>query len=513
MTRLRAAIALAEHGDENRALAEAHELLTEHPDFAPAWKFQAALLEDLGQREQAAASYQTALKLAPGDPELMLKVGIDDLVSGENAEAIRLFNRRLKLLPQDGDTLFYLAQAYHRNGDSDLALKTIQQCLKADPANPAVWQKYGELLCSSGDNENALHWLEKAQHADPSLDRLDFDLAVVRYRSMDLTPALAYASKAAQEHPNDVNALALLAAIDVILARWQDAEPIFQTILSARSEDAASELGLGHCELELKEYQQAADTLERVIQQDPTQILAHFYLSRAYSALGRTADAQHEAELHRRMLEQASTAAPAGDESRQDAVWNQARQELSEDHETQALELFRSSAKGPYATPGGPYVFVGALYLNLGRSDDASRALHQALQLEPGVRGAHTYLGMLALEQDDLEAAEREFKAELARDPNDQAATAQLGDVRYLQGRWAEAADLLSRSHTTAPGLLYLLADAYFRLGNVKDADLTAELAVDYANRQMEVIARVVDLLRRHQQLDLAQKLAAKLPS
>jgi tetratricopeptide (TPR) repeat protein len=263
----------------------------------------------------------------------------------------------------------------------------------------------------------------------------------------------------------------------------------------------------------LKEYQQAADTLERQIRQDPTQILAHFYLSRAYSALGRTADAQHEAELHRRMLEQASTAAPAGDELRQDAVWNQARQELSEDHEAQALELFRSSAQDPDEMPGGPYVFVGALYLNLGRSDDAARALHQALQLEPGVRGAHTYLGLLALEQNDLEAAEREFKAELARDPNDSAATAELGEVRYRQGRWADAADQLSRSHTTAPGLLYLLADAYFRLGKVKDADLTAELAVDYARHQPELIQRVVDLLNRNQQPELGQKLAAKLPS
>ena len=509
-SQLHQAIVIAERGDEERALALTRELLDQHQSFEPALKFQGALLEDLGHGPEAAASYEAALKLAPSDPELLLKVGIYRLETGHHAAAIGLFVRGLKYAPRDRDTLYYLAQAYHLNGDNELALKTIQECLKVDPGNASVWQKYGELLCSSGDNQAALHWLLKAQQSDPTLDRINFDLGVANYRSMDLDHALTYSTKAAQRRPNDLTAQALLAAVDVKLGKWQDAEPIFRAILEVKSEDAPSLLGLGQCELELKNYQQAADVLEQLLQNDPTQILAHFYLSRAYTALGRMADAQYEADLHRTMLEEVSSSAVQADTDQEKIIWNQARQLLVEGKESQALQLFRDQSKGPFATPAGSYVLVGTLYLFMDQPKDAERCLEKALAMAPKVSGAHTSLGMLALQQDDLDTAESEFKAELADHPNDQAALSELGEVRYRQKRWSDAADLLSKSKTMVPSLLYMLCDSYFHLGKVKEADLTAELLVAYAKNQPEVVHAATDLLNRNQQQDVAERLQRK---
>ena len=512
-SQLHQAIVTAELGDEERALAVTREILAQHQSFEPALKFQGALLEDMGHGPEAAASYEAALKLAPSDPELLFKVGIYQLETGHHAAAIGLFVRALKYAPRDRDTLFYLAQAYHLNGNNELALKTIQECLKVDPSNASVWQKYGELLCSSGDNQAALHWFLKAQQADPTLDRIDFDLGVANYRSMDLDRALTYSMKAAQRRPNDLTAQALLAAVDVKLGKWQDAEPIFRAILVVKSEDAPSLLGLGQCELELQNYQQAADVLEQLLQNDPTQILAHFYLSRAYAALGRTADAQYEADLHRTMLEEVSSSVVQADTDQEKIIWNQARQLLVEDKESQALQLFRDQSKGPFATPAGSYVLVGTLYLFMDRPKDSERCLNKALAVAPKVSGAHTSLGMLALQQDDLAKAESEFKAELANHPNDQSALAEFGEVRYRQRRWSEAADLLSKSKTMVPSLLYMLCDSYFHLGKVKEADLTAELSVVYSKNQPAVVQGIIDLLNRNQQKDLADKLQRQQPS
>jgi len=513
MSQLHQAIAIAEHGDESRALALTRDLLAHHPNFEPALKFQGALLEDLGNGSDAIESFQAALKLAPTDPELLFKVGLYQLQTGHNAEAISLLTRAVKYSPRDRDTLYYLAQAYHLNGDNDLALKTIQQCLKVDPKNASVWQKYGELLCSSGDNQAAMPWLLKAQQSDPTLDRIDFDLAVASFRNMDLDQALQYSTQAAQRKPNDLTAQALLAAVYVKLGKWQDAKPIFQAILQVKSDDAPSLLELGQCELELKNYQQAANLLEQLLRQDPTQILAHFYLSKAYAGLGRTADAKYEAELHRTMLEQASSAAPQADADKENKVWEQARQLLLASKESAALQLFRDQSKGPFATPAGSYVLAGTLYSSMDRPNDAERCLRKALQLDPTVRGAHTSLGILALQQDDLGKAEKEFNAELAIHPNDQSALAELGEIRYRQGRWADAANLLSKSKTTVPSLLFILCDAYFHLGDVKNANLTAELLVTYSKDQPEVVQGVIDLLNRNQQQDLARKLLHQQPS
>ncbi len=507
---LHEAIAVAQRGDVNRAYSLTDQLLQQHPDFEPALKFEGALLEQMGRGADAAAAFEHALKLSPNDPELMFKVGVYQLVTGDKDEAIALFVHRLKLVPQDADTLFYLAQAYHLKGDNDLALKTIRECQRLDPTNIDVWQKYGELLCSSGDNEGGLKWLLKAQQADPKLDRIDYDLGVASFRSMDLTGALQYATKAAELRPNDLNALELLASIQVKLAMWQDAEPVFKKILAVRGDDVPSMIGLGHTELELKNYQQAADVLEKLIQQDPTQVLAHFYLSRAYLRLGRAADAQHEADLHSKMLEQVSST-PNGNEELEKATWKQARQLLSDKQEPAALQLFRDRSTGPYATPGNPYVLVGVLYMNMERPEDAARCLNEALKLEPNVRGAHTYLGMMALQQGDLDKADAEFTAELAHDPNYQTAVAELGEVRYRQKRWSEAAEQLSRSRTMVPSLLYMLCDSYFQAGKTKDADLTAELIIDYSKNEPEVVQGTIELLKKNQQTDLAQRLATKV--
>ena len=507
------ALTTAQHGDESQALTLTRDLLAHHPTFEPALKLQASLLEDLGNLPEANASYQAALKLAPNDPELLFKVGLSQLQSHHNPEAISLFTRALKFTPRDRDTLFYLAQAYHLNGDNDLALKTIQQCLKVDPNNASVWQKYGELLCSSGDNQTALQWLLKARQSDPTLDRIDFDLGVASYRAMDLDQALQYSTQASAHAPNDLTLQALLATIYLKLGRWQDAEPLFHLILQTNPDDPPSLLGLGQSELELKHYQQSADLLEQLLRDDPTQILAHFYLSRAYAGLGRTADAQYEADLHRTMLEQASSSGVQPDTAQQNKVWDQARQLLLDNHEPAALDLFRTQSTGPFATPAGAYVLTGTLYSALNRPADAERCLHKALTLDPTIRGAHTSLGILQLQQANPDAAEAEFKLELTLHPNDQAAQAELGAVRYHQGRYAAAATLLAKSKTAVPSLLFLLCDAYFHLGDTHNANLTAELLVAYSKNNPEAVRGVIDLLNRNQQQALAQKLVSKQPS
>lgn len=511
MEEMHNAVTAAQHGDENQALTLTMAMLDSHPNFGPALKLQGMLLEDLGRGPEAAIPYQKALQLSPNDTELLLKIGIYHLVSGDKDQAINLFLRLLRIKPQDGDALYYLAQAYYLKGNITLALKTIRECLKLEPNNASVLQKYGELLCSSGDNEGGIRWLLKAQNADSTLDRLDFDLGVASYKSMHLENAEKYSTKAVEQNPHDLNALELLASVDVKLSRWSDAEPLFTKILSTNNSDVSALLGLGHCELELRDYQASIDALNHLLELDPTQMLAHFYLSRDYMGLGNSAEAQHEADLHSRMMERASSAASPKDMANEKAVWVNARKLLTENREPDALRLFRVESRGPDATRGEPYVLVGVLYLYMGRPEDATRNLKLAQRIDPSVHGAHTYLGILALQNGDLNTAESEFQAELALEPNYQMAVGELGEVRYRQGRWSAAVDLLSRSKTLEPSLLYMLCDSYFHLGKVKDADLTAELLIAYSKGDRDVMRGLIDLLNRNQQTEMAKTLSSQI--
>jgi len=328
---------------------------------------------------------------------------------------------------------------------------------------------------------------------------------------MDLAGTAQNAARAVQSQPSDMPAWQLLATADVKLAKWQEASKAFERILAMKTGDVESLLGLGQCEVELKNYPAAVDNLQLVLRLDPTRILAHFYLSRAFAGMGRTADAQHEAALHQLMMEQMTFVRSVESEQREGPIKAQARQLLAEHREADALQLYREHFKGTAATQADAYVFVGKVYLFMENTEAGLHSLHHALNLQPTVRGAHTYEGILALKLGDVIRAEKEFKAELANDPNYQVAIAELGEVRYRQELWGEAAEQLAKSRTTTPELLYMLCDSYFHLGKVSDADLTAETMAAYGRSRPELMKELFELLRRNQQTDLAQRLSATL--
>jgi predicted Zn-dependent protease len=503
------ALELARHGETGRALEVVTAILAVHPSYVPAWKLKGSLLEDTKHLPDAAEADEKGLKLAPSDPDLLYKVGVYQLVAGDRIRAATLLEHYVRLQPQDADGFYYLAQAYHLLKQDERALGAIRACLKLKPKDPVVWQKYGELLVSSGDAENAFVWLQRAFQANPRLERINLDLGIASLNRMDLQNAETFAHKAVDERPHDISALQLLASVAGKLSHWPESLALYQRILTLNAKDADALLGLGRCQLELKQYREAINMLQNQLAVDPANILAHYYLSRAYAALGDTVEAQHQAELHQKMVEQTSFASSALGSEQDRTVWYKAQELVQKGQEEQALALFRHDAKDASASPGQPYFMVGALDLYMGRQDEGLRNLRHALELDPKVRGPRTYLGIVDLQHNDLEGAEKEFTAEIVNDPNYQTAIAELGLVRYRQKRWTEAADQLSRSHTRNPALLLTLCDAYFQLGKTKEANLTAELAAAYAKDDPATIDGLAELLNRNGQTELSQKLSA----
>ena len=511
LQQVRQAARLAGQGNAQAAMDIAQKLLAEHPRFAPAIKLKAMLLEQAGRDTEAGVLFEEALRLAPNDPDLLLKVGVSKLRAQDKEEAIRLLEHCVRILPQDGDAQFYLAQAYHLNGQDDLALGAIRQSVKAEPRNASILQKYGELLCSQKDFAQGLQWLQKAAAIDTRLPRIDYDIAWADYNLMDLAPAAEFATRAVRAQPADANALQLLAMAQLKQQHWQDAKDSFERMIKLGAISADLLQNLGQCELELQDYAAAAEHLEAALRTDPTLILAHFYLARTYTLLGKTADAQQQAALHRLMMERMTFVRAAAAEQRENAIAPQVRAFLKDHREEDALRLYAEHFKGTAATPADAHVFIGKLYLFMGETEAGVRSLQYALKLQPTVRDAHTNQGILALKEGDLDRAELEFKAELANDPNSQEAIAELGEVRYRQQRWAEAAEQIGKSHTMTPELLFMLCDADFHLGKLQDADLTAQLVAIYGRNNHPLMQELIGLLKVNGQDETAQRLIANL--
>ena len=51
-----------------------------------------------------------------------------------------------------------------------------------------------------------------------------------------------------------------------------------------------------------------------------------------------------------------------------------------------------------------------------------------------------------------------------------------MGAIRYQQQRWSDATEYLEKSRTGDPDTLFLLCDAYYRVGKPEQAALIAEV-------------------------------------
>jgi tetratricopeptide (TPR) repeat protein len=503
------AFELAQHGDPQHAMVIVQQVLDAVPRYAPALKLKGMLLLDAGHSAQAGATFEEALKYAPNDPDLLFESGVHKLATGDKAYALKLLERCAKLQPRDGDTFFYLAQAYHLNGHNDEAIRAIERSAQLEPDNATAWQKYGELECTGSDCAQGLKLLQKAQRMDPTLPGLDYDIGSADYKLMDLAGAEQSLSRAVAAHPDDVNALDLLASTEIRIANWQAAKEDYTRLSTYKPNDPDVLLSLGHSELELKDYTAAVSTLRQLLRVAPERFVAHFYLSRAYAAMGNTDAAQHEAALHQLMMSQATFIGLSGVEARVSNITAQAQQLLTAHRKEQARQLYLNYPKGTTVVVADSWVFVGKLELYTGDGSEGLRDLHHALELNPRVHGAHTYEGIYDLKLGSLDRAEAEFKAELANDPSYQLAIAEMGEVRYHQQRWQEAVNYLGESKTVTPELIYLLCDAYFHLDRPVDADLNAETAAVYGRHDLQFMRGLVDLLRRNGQSELAGRLAA----
>jgi Tfp pilus assembly protein PilF len=68
------------------------------------------------------------------------------------------------------------------------------------------------------------------------------------------------------------------------LGNWTAAQDSLERVVKGGGSDASAMLSLGQCELELKQYQSAIQSLQEPLQADPTMVLTHFFLARAYRA-------------------------------------------------------------------------------------------------------------------------------------------------------------------------------------------------------------------------------------
>jgi tetratricopeptide (TPR) repeat protein len=269
----------------------------------------------------------------------------------------------------------------------------------------------------------------------------------------------------------------LMGALRAGAAQLPEARDAFRKASLADPQNGPARRFLALAELRIGNTAEAVEILRELVAKDPKDLQAHRALAQALVASGQPEQAMG-------ILEEARASAP--DDLM--LAYELATGYLRSKHGDAAERLFGEIVKArPMAET---HVLIGREYRAVDEPVRARGELNAALKLNPRVRWAHYYLGLLTVGEGgmaELDRASEEFKAELVLAPNDVPTNVQLGMALVDNRRPAEALPALEiATHADEPEArsFYFLGRCLLALERPAEALTALQRALELAGRE-----------------------------
>jgi tetratricopeptide (TPR) repeat protein len=410
--------------DFDKALELLRPALQEFPSNAQLWAMQGAAYAGENKRKEALASFQKSLQISPEYlPALQGAAQIE--FEASNPAAIPLILRVLRLRPDD------------RTGHGMLAILEYQQgnCAAAVPH----FEKAGSLFDSHASALNA------------------YGVCLVRLKQLDR--AIAVFERAAARQPDDPQQRRLLASVQLMAHKPQDALTTLQPALQGNPD---------------------ADTLD--------------VASAAYEDAGATDQAVS-------MLRQAILLDPRNLNLYLDFA------HICYDHNSYQVGVdVITDGIGQLPQDAPLYLTRGVLYVRLAQFDKAEADFDKAQELDPRQALSSAAQGIAAMQSNDLDRALKTVQARLARKPNDPLLLYLQADFLLQKGAVPGTPEfqLAMRSAKKAVSLQPGLSDArgvlgkiYLQTGQYQDAIEQCRKALDNDPKNQTAVYHLIQALRK----------------
>jgi tetratricopeptide (TPR) repeat protein len=248
-------------------------------------------------------------------------------------------------------------------------------------------------------------------------------------------PEAAQAWKAVtQQDPKDAQAFARLGGVLSKQEKYPEAASAYRKALALDSKLPGVELNLGLAEFKQGHFKAAAPAFRLALTADPTSDQARTLLGMSYYGAEKFAEAVE-------YLQPAAKSDPGNLELRrllaQSCLWAK-NYSCAFDEFRQVLE------RNPHSAPA--HMLYAEALDGLGKTPEAIAEFQAAAQAAPREPNVHFGLGYLYWKSDQYDDARREFKAELALDPDHAQTLAYLGDTEMKTGNLEAALPLLRKS-------------------------------------------------------------------
>jgi tetratricopeptide (TPR) repeat protein len=339
------------------------------------------------QFDKAAQIAAATLKEFPTDPHLWTLQGVALASEGQSQEALVAFQQALKIAPTNVMALQGAAQLEFQAGALDAAL-LLNRLLRLRPDDPTAHAMLGVLRYRRGDCAGAAANFNKAggllDSQPPALHA--FAICLVRLKKLD--SAVNVFQRIVTLNGGDPNERRLLAAIQLIAHKPQDAVVTLSPLLSTGTADAAT------LELASAAYEDAGDTtnavssLRQAILLDPQNV--SLYL-----------DFAHISYVHQSF-------------------------QVGIDVVSEGLAQSPSAAS--------LYLARGVLYVQLSDYNRAEADFEKAHEVDPNQSLSTAAQGMASVQASDLDGALATVQSKLKHKPNDAYLLYLQADILSQQG-------------------------------------------------------------------------------
>jgi tetratricopeptide (TPR) repeat protein len=395
-------VAYAGQGQKKEALASFQSALKISPDYLPALH-GAIQIEFENGSPTAIPLLQRVLRSHPGDSTSHAMLAVLEYQRRNCAAAIGHFEKAGTLLDSQLDALHAYATCLVRLKQPDRAAKVFQRALALDPDDRRERRLLASVQLMAHQPQDALATLEPLLHG---ADAETLELAATAYEAVKDTPqAVSTLRQAILLDPENVNLYLDFANLCYAHDSSQVGVNVVSDGIALQPNAAPLYFARGVLYIQLAEYEKGQADFERAYELDPSQSLS--------SAAQGLAAAQ-ENDLDRALAKvQASLARKPKD----------------------AIMLYLQAdiiaQKG--AEPGTP------------EFQTAMRSARQAVALEPNLGAARGVLATLYLQTGQYKEAIEECRKALLSDPKDRTAVYHLIQALRKTGRNAEIPDLLKR--------------------------------------------------------------------
>jgi tetratricopeptide (TPR) repeat protein len=487
-------------GETGLAIASLRQVVEQHPEILRAWLLLAAAYRSANDFDQALAVYDRLEPLFPHDPQASWLKGLLLAQQNKPDQARQSFNRALAAAPDYQPALEQLIDLDLAEKQYTAALHRVQSGLEKNPNLPGLHLLLAKIYLAQKDAKHAEASLSKVIALQPGSSPAYILLAQLYAGSNEQPKALADLQAGLARNPNDVQALMLMGMIydqqkayaderatyEKLLAINPDFVPAINNLAYLYSEhlgrlDRAYALAqkawerlppephledtLGWILFKQRQYARALSRLEESAGKLPTAADVQFHLGLTHYMMGE--------ETPARLALQNALQLGHDFSGRNEA--EQCLSVLAIDPHTAGSAARAILEKALADRPGDPAALarLAVIYERAGAVDQAIGAYRAVEQANPANLGALMNLVRLYAAQKNTAQALALAKNARQLAPDDPEVAHALGRLADETGDHPWALSLLQETvhqKPDDPEVLYDLAEAYYSMGRVDDA-------------------------------------------